>query len=117
MTKDLTMTGKKKKGLCRQIWEKRQIYGMLLPNIIMFAALSIYPILWVMKFMFYQYDKIHDPIFIGLDNFVRIFTRDAYFWKTVTNTFVYVAGKLVITLPVALLLAILLNKKFRGSQP
>ena len=116
MTKGLTMTGKKKKGLCRQIWEKRQIYGMMLPNIIMFAALSIYPILWVMKFMFYQYDKIHDPIFIGLDNFVRILTRDAYFWKTVTNTFVYVAGKLVITLPVALLLAILLNKKFRGSR-
>jgi len=96
--------------------ENKQIYLMILPNVIMFALFSIYPIGWVLKYMFYQYDKINDPIFIGLDNFVRIFTRDPYFWKTVTNTFYYVGGKLLITLPVAFVIAVLLNKKFFGSR-
>ena len=89
---------------------------MLTPNIIMFTLFSLYPVSWVLKYMFYQYDKVHDPIFIGLDNFVRIFTRDAYFWKTVTNTFIYVGGKLIITLPVAFVIAVILNRKFFGSK-
>ena len=99
----------------KRVWKSRQIYAMLLPNLILFAALSLYPIGWVMKYVFYQYDKLHDPIFIGLDNFVRVFTRDPYFWKTVGNTFVYVAGKLVITLPLALILALILNRRMRFS--
>ena len=89
---------------------------MIFPNVIMFALFSIYPICWVLKYMFYQYDKINAPIFIGLDNFVRIFTRDPYFWKTVVNTFYYVGGKLIITLPIAFVIAVLLNKKFLGSR-
>ena len=93
-----------------------QIYWMLTPNIIMYTLFSLYPVSWVLKYMFYQYDKVHDPIFIGLDNFVRIFTRDAYFWKTVTNTFIYVGGKLIITLPVAFVIAVILNRKFFGSK-
>ena len=96
--------------------ENSQVYWMLLPNIIMFTLFSLYPVSWVLKYMFYQYDKVHDPIFIGLDNFVRIFTRDPYFWKTVVNTFIYVGGKLIITLPVSFLLAVILNNKFRGRR-
>lgn len=89
---------------------------MLLPNIIMFTLFSLYPVSWVLKYMLYQYDKVHDPIFIGFENFIRIFTRDPYFWKTVVNTFIYVGGKLIITLPISFLIAVILNKKFRGSR-
>lgn len=95
---------------------KSQLYWMMLPNIIMFSLFALYPVSWVLKYMFYQYDKLHDPIFIGFDNFVRVFTRDPYFWKTVINTFYYVGGKLLITLPIAFVVAVILNKKFRGSR-
>ena len=43
--------------------------------------------------------------FVGLDNFVRVFTRDPVFWDAVKNTMVYVGGKLVLTLPIAFMLA------------
>ena len=95
---------------------KGQVYAMLVPNIIMFSVLSIYPIIWVLKYMLYQYDKVHDPIFIGLDNFVRAFTRDPAFWQSVVNTLIYVGGKLIITLPISFLIAVILDKKFRGSR-
>ena len=33
--------------------------------------------------------------FVGMDNFVRVFTRDPVFWDSVVNTFIYVGGKLI----------------------
>ncbi|TBL80880.1 sugar ABC transporter permease [Paenibacillus thalictri] len=102
--------------IAKKFKNKRQIYLMLLPNVLIFSAMSIYPILWVLKYMFFQYDMTSPAKFIGLDNFVRAFTRDTYFWRTVLNTLVYVVGKLVLTLPFSFLLALLLNKKFRGNR-
>lgn len=104
------------KSTLGKVLRHRQVYAMLLPNVILFSALSLYPILWVLRFMFYRYDKITEPVFIGLENFVRAFTRDTYFWRSVINTFVYVGGKLLITLPLAFLIALVLNIRFRGRN-
>jgi ABC-type sugar transport system permease subunit len=109
-----TALKKPKQTLIRRIIKNRPIYLMLLPTIVLTCALSIYPILWVARYMFYTYDKVHDPIFVGLDNFARIL-KDSYFWRTVRNTFVYAAGKLVFTLPISFVTAVILNHKFRGS--
>ena len=38
-----------------KIKQKGQIYLMLSPNLILFFTLSVYPIIWVIRFMFYQY--------------------------------------------------------------
>lgn len=89
---------------------------MLFPNVLMICLFCIYPLIWVLKYMFFQYDQLHAPIFIGLDNFARVFSRDPYFWKTVVNTFVYVGGKLLLTIPIAFFLALILNRKFKGAN-
>jgi raffinose/stachyose/melibiose transport system permease protein len=102
-------------GLIRQIRKNKQAYLMMLPNLIIFAALTVYPIIWALHFMFFSYDGIHPPVYIGLENFVRLFTRDSIFWRSVLNTLVYIAGKLLFTLPPAFILAVILNKRFRGS--
>ncbi len=94
--------------------KNRSIYMMLLPSMVLTAALSIYPIFWVARYMFYTYDKIHEPVFVGIDNFVRVM-KDEYFWRTVKNTFVYAGGKLIFTLPISFFAAIILNHKFRGA--
>ena len=67
-----------------KIKQKGQIYLMLSPNLILFFTLSVYPIIWVIRFMFYQYGG-PAPVtdFLGLDNFRRIFTKDQSFWKSV----------------------------------
>ena len=65
--------------------------------------------------MFYDYQGIGKPIFIGLDNFARIM-RDGQFWDSVKNTGIYALGKLVITIPLSLILAIILNRKWRGRS-
>lgn len=88
---------------------------MLLPMTIGFVLFVIFPIFWVIRWAWFEYDGYTTPVFIGIDNFVRAFTRDPNFWASLKNT-LYIAGvKLVIEIPLALILAALLNSKIRGS--
>ena len=43
--------------------------------------------------LLFDYRGYGEPKFVGLDNFVRVFTRDPVFWDSVVNTFIYVGGK------------------------
>jgi len=87
-----------------------QAYLMLAPMLIGFSFFTIYPMMWLMNWAFYDYDGITQAKFIGLDNFVRAFTRDPGYWSALSNTFIIVAAKLAIEFPLALLLAVQLNK-------
>jgi raffinose/stachyose/melibiose transport system permease protein len=102
-------------SLAHRIKKSKEAYLMMLPSLVVFAVLTVYPVIWALQYMFYSYDGIQAPVFIGLENFIRVFTRDDLFWKSVLNTFVYMIGKLVFTLPPAFILAVILNRKFKGS--
>jgi ABC-type sugar transport system permease subunit len=57
--------------------------------------------------------------FVGFDNFVDIFTRgrmfgQPFFWDAVRNNFLIAAMSLVVQGPIALGVALLLNRKMRG---
>ncbi len=92
-----------------------QAYLMLAPQIIGFFLFSMLPLIYISRYCLYDYDNAR-AIFVGFDNFIRIFTRDEQFWISVGNTFIFTFGKLLIEIPLALFLAILLSKKLRGSD-
>lgn len=87
---------------------------MMLPAFLGFAMFTLYPILWSLKYTVYDYDGI-SAYFVGVDNFVRVFTNDPNFWMALGNTFILTFGKLIIELPLALFLAIVVNNKLRGN--
>lgn len=91
---------------------------MYLPNLILFAVLGLYPMAWAIRFVFYHYtgNPMFEPVFVGFDNFVRIFTRDPTYWTSVANTFIYAGGKVLFTLPLAFLAALILNKHTRVTK-
>jgi len=93
-----------------------QAYLMLLPMLAGFALFTLYPMLWLIKWAFYDYDGITSGTFIGLDNFVRAFQRDPGYWAALSNTFVIVFFKLLIEFPLALTLAVLLNRPSRVNS-
>lgn len=100
---------KSKNTLWQRIKREKTSYLMLLPNVIMFVVFTIYPLIWVMRYMLYDYRGYGEPVFVGLANFERVF-RDTVFWDAVWNTFIYVFGKLILTIPIAFLLAYVLQK-------
>ncbi len=97
-------------------WRKlRENSLFLLPSVALTLALGIYPLAWVLRYMFYEYAGYGEELFVGLDNFERLWRDDA-FWASVRNTFVFAGGKLLLTIPISLLLAVILNGKLRGKH-
>jgi raffinose/stachyose/melibiose transport system permease protein len=97
-------------------WKRLQENSLLLlPSVVLTVALGIYPLVWVLRYMFYDYPGYGEELYVGLDNFKRL-ARDSQFWDSVRNTFVFAGGKLLLTLPVSLLLAVILNGKLRGRH-
>ena len=88
---------------------------MLAPQMIGLAVFTILPILWVIRLSFFEFNGFQSD-FIGFDNFVRAFTRDPYYWRALLNTIVISFGKLLVEIPLALVCAVLLNGKLRGSS-
>nr|WP_284446413.1 sugar ABC transporter permease [Paenibacillus hunanensis] len=85
----------------------------IFPSVFLTLVLGVYPLLWALRYMFYNYQGYGDPIFVGFGNFARLL-RDAEFWQSVVNTGIYAAGKLIVTIPLSLILAFILNRKLRG---
>ena len=90
-----------------------QIYLMTIIPFIFFATFVIYPLIWVLRYAFYDYDGITAK-FIGLENF-RYLMTDKTWWKSVYNTIYMTIGSLLVH-PIALILAVLLNNKTAGSS-
>ncbi len=90
-------------------------YGFVFPSLLLTLVLGIYPILWAMRYMFYDYNGYGAETFNGLDNFVRLW-KDDLFWDSVVNTIIYAGAKIAITIPLSLVLAVILNRGLRGRH-
>ncbi len=87
---------------------------MLAPSLIFLCVCSIYPFIWIFRYIGYDYNGfVARPV--GFRNFTRMFS-DVTFWNSVLTTFEYAFWKLIIIIPLALLMAVLLNQKIRGSS-
>ena len=98
-------------------WQKREngvAYLMMIPALVPFLLFSVLPLFWIFGVSFTDYNGIGRPRFVGLANYARVFT-DADWWRVVGQTFTFAAGKLAVEIPLALTLAVLLNRRFRGS--
>jgi len=90
-------------------------YLMLAPMLIGFLLFSFYPILWLVRWSFFYYNGYSSIKFVGLANYIRVFTEDSRYWMALWNTLLLTVFKLSIEIPLALILAIALNKKSRLS--
>jgi len=87
-------------------------YLFITPQILGLVCFTIGPIFVTVYLCFVNWDFINAPIFVGLENFTKLFT-DTIFYKTITNTLVFVIGIVPLTTSLALFLAILGNRKIR----
>lgn len=65
-------------------------------------------------YSFTDFNLLNTPSFLGLGNYIRIFTTDDTFWQTLKVTFLYVFVMVPLRLAFALFIAMLLNKKHKG---
>lgn len=84
------------------------------PVIFGVIAFQFFPIAVSIYASFTDWDGVNPARFVGFENFIRLFTNDEYFGLTLKNTLYYTIGHIPLTLLLALILALLCNRKMRG---
>lgn len=90
--------------------------AFIAPNFIGFLLFSIIPVGASLVLSFTNWDLINKPKFVGIDNFVELFTADPLFWKVLWNTTRYCLLAIPGMMILALLLALLVNQELRGRM-
>lgn len=87
-------------------------YLMIAPAMAGIFLFVIYPMIFLGYLSLYDYNLMNaaKSKFIGFDNFIEIFTRDD-FYKSLSNTFLYTVGVVILTLLLSLMIAVWLSKK------
>jgi multiple sugar transport system permease protein len=87
---------------------------LISPWIIGFIVFTAGPMIASAYFSLTEYDVINPPRFVGLGNWVNMFTQDSLFWHSLKVTLTYAIAAIPIGLVLGLALALLLNAKVPG---
>ena len=99
----------------RESREARAGWLFISPWLIGFLCLTGGPLLFSLYASFTKYNMTSRMDFIGLSNYIRMFTKDPVFWKSLGNTLYYVALAVPSSCICAIFLATLLNQKVKGT--
>ena len=97
---------------------REAIEGVLLasPWIIGFVLFTAGPMLVGLYTGLTEWDIISNPVFVGLQNYVRMFTDDRLFFRSLGVTFYYTLMSAPLHVVLGFALASLLNMKLRGTN-
>lgn len=91
-------------------------WAFILPTLIGLLILNIIPIFSTIYQSFFKTGAFgKGNIFIGIDNYKTMF-GDSKVWQALWNTFKYALMEVPVSIMIALVLAVLLNRKMRGRS-
>ncbi|MYD93680.1 MAG: sugar ABC transporter permease [Chloroflexi bacterium] len=96
-------------------WQRWSGLLFIAPWLITFLWFTLGPFIASIFLSFTNYRFIGLPTWIGLDNYVRLFTDDAKFIRSIINTLYYTAVHVPGIMIMAFFVAILLNQKVKGQ--
>ncbi len=98
--------------------EKATPYLFLGPVFVLIIGFLLYPFCSVFYFSFLNFNPTMPYLngFVGFDNYIKIFTKDPLFYRSLTVSGVWVFGQVVLQLIFGLVTALVLNHQFRGRS-
>ncbi len=90
-------------------------YWLVLPYGIHFSLFVAFPLIFCFILVFHRWDIVSEMEWVGFSNFIKLF-KDNLFYKSIFNTFIFLAIHIPLQIIIALGLAEILNQKikFRG---
>ena len=89
----------------------------LAPALILFGVFVVFPMIKAFQLSFFDWDGLSEQkAFVGLSNYVYIFTKDPVFWRAVRNTLVWVILSLIIPTSLGLGIAMAMNQQLAGRN-
>ncbi|ROR71807.1 carbohydrate ABC transporter permease [Bogoriella caseilytica] len=96
--------------------ESRQALGFISPALAGLALFTVFPVALSIAMSFYDWPAYGDREFIGLSNYVNLFTNNPDFIPALRNTAVFTLLYVPLNLVVSLSLALLLGPRIRGRS-
>ncbi|MEZ0537840.1 carbohydrate ABC transporter permease [Caldicellulosiruptoraceae bacterium PP1] len=96
--------------------EELQGFIFILPWIIGFIAFTMGPLLFSLYASFTDYNITSKMNFVGLKNYITMFTKDPLYWTALKNTIYYVVIEVPLKTIIAILLAVMMNQKIYGIK-
>jgi ABC-type sugar transport system permease subunit len=87
------------------LWEIIAPYLYLIPAVVLVVGLFIYSAFFTLSVSLTEWDGINTPIFIGLKNYLEVFT-DSIFMGSMINTIVWVVASLFLPVGIGLVMAV-----------
>ncbi|MGJ4859464.1 carbohydrate ABC transporter permease [Labrys sp. La1] len=84
--------------------DARYAFAFLLPALILVGLFVAYPVLHSGVLSFYQWNGSAAPVFVGLDNFVRL-AADGFFWAALARNLAVAVSAIVLQVLLALAIA------------
>jgi multiple sugar transport system permease protein len=91
--------------------EARVAYLFLIPVFLGLTVLSYGPLLAVFSLSFFSWRGMGTPVFIGLGNYIRLFTEDPFFIDSIKVTAYFTVLAVIGSMLYSLIIAMLLNRK------
>jgi sn-glycerol 3-phosphate transport system permease protein len=86
------------------------------PNFLLLAVFTFWPVLYSLYLSFFKWNMIAKrKTFLALENY-RAMLADPVFWMVTRNTFALAGGTVLVTLAIALALAVVLNRRIPGRS-
>lgn len=103
------------KHIFRSGWKSHDLQGWLLtaPALLIFLVFYVGPALLGLRISLFKWDGISDMQFVGLDNYIRLFTTPR-FWNDVRVNLIVLIVSLVVLIPASLMIAVTLSRRGFG---
>lgn len=100
----------------RVLSNKKAICFFILPALIVFIAIIIFPIFMSGYYSTLKWDGIGKSSFIGIDNFITLFTNhEDGFIQSIKNSVILAFLSVFVQLPISLILALVLSNNVKGE--
>lgn len=109
-------TLEKPKRTARERGEAVTALWFLLPSLLGFLIFMLFPLIASFLLSFTNWQLLAPPKFVGVANYVRLFTVDPNFWRILTNTLAYTAEYLVLNIVISLGLALWISSLKHGQR-
>lgn len=102
----------KTKFLSKKTWP----YLFALPFVVVYLLFNFFPIVYSFFLSLHSWNGIGEKVFVGLGNYIRLFTKDRLFFKSVGNTALIMMFATPISIFGGLVLAYLLFNLKKGKR-
>lgn len=89
-------------------------YIFLVPALVIYLSVIVVPVFYSFGISLYKWNGIGAMEFVGLKNYTNLITNDPIFIIAIQNNLIWIVLTVFLTMSVALMFAVILNKQFKG---